>query len=346
MSPSGILTIARLELLQRLRGARWYVALAAWVLLVGSITLLTWWSMSGVDFAPGGTIFDVVLFFVLGFGMLIMPALTATSVNGDREHGVLATLQTTLLSPADIVLGKLLASFTICMAFLASAAPFLLVAILLGGVDLLGALRVVVVMAIILTTVCAIGLMFSTLVARPVGSAVLTYMTVAALSFLTTITFVMGLFLVDDEEQVTVYGTPPSASYDYSSTPSCERYTDTRQVVHTERVWWLLAFNPFVIVGDAAPAPTPTTRASDAFTPLRLISLGVRLAKAGPEEVVDECWGDVYEPDDGLQRAADEPPVWPYGLVLYVLAGIGATLVAIRRVRTPVKRLPSGTRIA
>ena len=46
------------------------------------------------------------------------------------------------------------------------------------------------------------------------------------------------------------------------------------------------------------------------------------------------------------QRAADEPPVWPYGLVLYVLAGIGATLVAIRRVRTPVKRLPSGTRIA
>ena len=118
-----------MELLQRLRGARWYVALAAWVLLVGSITLLTWWSMSGVDFAPGGTIFDVVLFFVLGFGMLIMPALTATSVNGDREHGVLATLQTTLLSPADIVLGKLLASFTISMAFLASAAPFLLVMI-------------------------------------------------------------------------------------------------------------------------------------------------------------------------------------------------------------------------
>jgi ABC-2 type transport system permease protein len=34
----------------------------------------------------------VLTFFVLGLSMLIMPSLTATSINGDREHGVLATL--------------------------------------------------------------------------------------------------------------------------------------------------------------------------------------------------------------------------------------------------------------
>ena len=41
--------------------------------------------------------YDVVVFFVLGLGMLVVPSLTATSINGDREQGVLATLQTTLL---------------------------------------------------------------------------------------------------------------------------------------------------------------------------------------------------------------------------------------------------------
>ena len=46
-----------------------------------------------------------------------MPALTATSVNGDRDAGVLATLQTTLLSAADIIVGKLLASLVMALTF-------------------------------------------------------------------------------------------------------------------------------------------------------------------------------------------------------------------------------------
>ena len=42
----------------------------------------------------------------------------------------------------------------------------------------------------------------------------------------------------------------------------------------------------------------------------------------------------------------EEFPAWPMGLGAHVLAGAGATAVAIRRVRTPIRRLPSGTRVA
>jgi len=41
----------------------------------------------------------------------VTPALTAQSINGDRERGTLATLQVTRLRPADIALGKLAAGW-------------------------------------------------------------------------------------------------------------------------------------------------------------------------------------------------------------------------------------------
>ncbi|SMC93326.1 ABC transporter permease [Janibacter indicus] len=343
MSVSGVLTVARLELMQRFRGARWYIAFLLWFTCIAGIAGLTWLAMRDSDMVRGPTTFDVVLFFVLGLSLLVMPALTATSVNGDRDAGVLATLQTTLLTPTDIIIGKLLASLVMATTFLALAAPFLVLALFQGGVGLLGVARVLVVLGVILLTVCAIGLMFSTLVARPVGSAVLTYLTVAGLSFLTLILFAMTTPLVARDEQVRVHGVE-----DYTTSQACTTYTDTRRVVRTDRNWWLLGVNPFVIVADAAPhgpdGPADTTSAG--FTPLRWIAYGTRLAKAGPPEVHDECWSDDEDTSDSSARVREEFPAWPMGLGVYVLAGAGATAVAIRRVRTPIRRLPSGTRVA
>lgn len=347
MSPNGIATVARLELMQRVRGARWFVVLVAWIAVIGGVTLLSWLGLRRSDDAElGATVYDVVLFFVLGLAMLVMPALTSTSVNGDREHGVLATLQTTLLTPADIVLGKLLAAWLIALAFLATALPFLLFGFVKGGVDVLGAIRSLLVIAVVLAVVCAIGLMFSTLTARPVGSAVLTYLLVAGLGFLTTIVFTMSAFLVSGREDVQVYGVDYSTVDETTaeSMPPCETYTASRQVVHTERIWWVLALNPFVIVADAAPRGSGDL-VTGGFTPLRWISQGVRYAKAGPQEPVRECWSDA-QPSGFEDIARRGGPVWPYGLGLMTLVGVGATAVAHQRVKTPVRRLPAGTRIA
>ena len=47
-----------------------------------------------------------------------------------------------------------------------------------------------------------------------------------------------------------------------------------------------------------------------------------------------------------VQGALDSAPVWPYGLAFLLVAGAGATALAGRRLRTPIRRLPNGTRIA
>jgi ABC-type transport system involved in multi-copper enzyme maturation permease subunit len=381
MSWHGIKTIAALELRQRVRTSRWPIVFGIWVLLIAGITFLSYWATNDPDLRSGSAMYDIVVFFVLGLSMLIVPSLTATSVNGDREHGVLATLQTTLLTQWDIALGKLLSAWAVALAFLATALPFLGWAWFEGGISGGRIALSLLVLVLVLAVVCAIGLMFSTLTARPVSSAVLTYLTMGALVFGTTIGFGLSAFLVTQEEQQKVYGIPESwwqehqppafDPNDPNLTPEqleqiqksqvqptradCVTFTRRSTVAHTERIWWMLPLNPFVVVADAAPSEPSEDRGlySSGFTPMRWISAGARAARNGPSDVHDECanyvnqgQGDFTDEDDPLEKALESAPVWPYGLVFLLVAGAGATALAGSRLRTPIRRLPNGTRIA
>jgi ABC-2 type transport system permease protein len=77
------------------------------------------------------------------------------------------------------------------------------------------------------------------------------------------------------------------------------------------------------------------------------------MARNGPAEVQQECnfqtvlsanptGPDVDPMDEALQTA----PVWPIGLAFLLVLGAGSAGVAARRLRTPIRRLPNGTRIA
>ncbi|QGN58467.1 ABC transporter permease [Nostocoides sp. HKS02] len=377
MSWHGIRTIAALELRQRVRTSRWPIVLAVWLVVIALVTFLAYYATNDPQLRSGQAMYDIVIFFVLGLAMLIVPSLTATSVNGDREHGVLATLQTTLLTAWDIALGKLLSAWVIALTFLATSLPFLAWAWFQGGISAGRIVLSLVVLVLVLGAVCAFGLMFSTLTARPVASAVLTYLTIGALVFGTTIGFGLSVFLVTQQESQQVYGLPdnwyelhqpPTPTPGTELTPQqqdqlklatepttadCTHFTRQQPVSHTERIWWMLPLNPFVVVADAAPSE-PRSAADPyaaGFTPMRWISAGVRLARKGPDSVVDECQfrvatGAVSAPADPLSTALKSPPVWPYGLGFLLLAGVGSVVVAGRRLRTPVRRLPNGTRIA
>jgi ABC-type transport system involved in multi-copper enzyme maturation permease subunit len=360
----GIRTVATLELRQRVRASRWVVVLSLWFGVIGLVSGLSWWALNDPMASSGAAMYDVVIFFVLGLGMLVVPALTATSINGDREHGVLATLQTTLLTSADIVLGKLLAAWGIAAAFLATALPFLVWAWVEGGISLGKILLGLLVLVLVLGVVCATGLMFSTLTARPVASAVLTYLTMGALVFGTVIGFGLTAFLVQETEPVRVFGipddfypaqveppTPDTPSPPVPTRADCTTFTREETVVHTERTWWMLPLNPFVVVADAAPSESARRGQMDSgFTPMRWISEGARAARLGPTSTVrQECWVDMDAdamPPDPVAEAARDQAVWPFGLAFLLLGGVGATAVAHRRLHTPIRRLPNGTRIA
>lgn len=370
LSWHGVKTVAVLDLRQRVRSTRWIVALVVWFVVVGAITWLTWVAANrafglstGVSstaelqsdpaggISAGPTIFGLIVFFVLFLGLLVSPTLSATSINGDRAAGTLATLQVTLLTPAEIAVGKLAAAWIAALAFLGTSVPFLVLALTAGGTPVLSVVVCLLVLAILLAVVCAIGLGFSALTARPSGSAVLTYLSIASLAVLSPIVFGLTFPAISSNDQVRVWGVPSDYDWESGAAPTCEWTTQTQQQWHTERTWWLLAINPFVIVADAAPEARGET-AGFGFDPLGGIRTLVREARTGPTGEVDYCTGNYSglgedaAPSPVAPREPDRSVVWPWGLAANLLIGGAGLAIAVRRLTIPQRTLPRGTRVA
>ncbi|UJP40177.1 ABC transporter permease [Cellulomonas palmilytica] len=343
LSWHGVRTVAALELRQRVRSTRWVVALVVWTVVIGGLTLLMFGAMDTLFGASdadrsvqGPALFAAVTFLVLGLGLLVTPTLASTSVNGDRNAGTLATLQVTLLSPAEIALGKLLAAWTAACAFLALSVPFLALATAVGPTPWWSLLRVVLLIALLLVAVCAIGLGMSALVSRTAGSTVLTFIVVAAVTFIAPLVFGLTYSSVSSYERVQVYSMPDT--WDGIEDVECVWREGERSVAHTERTWWLLAVNPFVVVADGAGTKAGDD-GGDALGGLRDVVRQVRIGDSGK---VDECWAD----SSTFQAERSDHPVWPWGLGLNLALGAAGYVTAVRRLSIPTRTLPRGTRVA
>jgi ABC-type transport system involved in multi-copper enzyme maturation permease subunit len=346
----GVWTVARLELRQRVRSTRWIVALVVWFVVVGAITLLATGALSssgvGVTEQRGVYLFAIVSFLVLGLGLVVTPTLTSTTINGDRNAGTLATLQVTLLSPAEIVVGKLLAAWLAAIAFLVASLPFFVLAVSLGGTPVRSAFAVLALIAVLLAAVCGMGVGFSALTARTAGSTVLTFAAVTGLVAITPILFAVTFPSIQGEQEVRVWG-PTRANGYVASAQDCAWTSPTRSVSHTERTWWLLAINPFVVVADGSAVPDDDNADLSPFAALRG---SVREARWGADRPLNECWawsgdGRQVAPPEGFPDPS-RAPIWPWGLAFDVLLGAAGAVVAVRRLSIPQRVLPRGVRVA
>jgi ABC-2 type transport system permease protein len=377
MSWHGITTMAGQEFRLRLRAGRWRWLLGSWFVLLFGFTALVRLAVdrsnqsSGYftdaggppipnpDHPLGTPMFGGLMLFLLGLALLVVPALTAQSVNGDRERGVLASLQTTLLTPADIALGKLLAAWVTSLAFLATAIPLVLWAIVSGGVQVSRAVIALLVVALLLGVVAAVAQCLSAVLARGTTSAVLSYVFVFSLSILTLVAFGLALPATATEHQVTER-VPVFDGSDPSVQPRYEEQTYTTSSADPSKVWWLLAPNPFVILADAAPRagrrcdPRTGDVLTDPLDPLGELGNAVRKARTPKGDTGSVFFGEGCQvgqsgPSSGLTGIGPTKkagPVWPFGLAFDLLLGVGAVLVTIRRLRTPTGTLPKGIRVA
>ncbi|HEV7898289.1 MAG TPA: hypothetical protein VGP31_10650 [Planosporangium sp.] len=324
--PHGVALVTRHEFRVRLRTGRWRWLLGAWVAVVALFTALLHTALVMSNTKPGVPLFGGLMLFVLALVLIVSPALTAQSINGDRERGTLATLQVTRLSPAQIGLGKLAAGWGVGLSALALTLPFVGWAMLQGGVGVLRVLAVLAVVALLIGVVCAVSQALSALVARSVTSALLSYVVVFALTVGTLVAFGLALPLTAERTQ-------------YRSGDGTV-YTGSEQ--HAERVWWLLAPNPFVVLADAAPKlPDPGSgRYVEYREPAPIDPLGSMGRELRRLRSPSDAFRSYERPTDA------KPPVWPYGLAFDLLLGVGAGWLSVRRLRTPASTLAKGVRVA
>jgi ABC-2 type transport system permease protein len=354
----GMWLIVTLDLKQRVRGLAWYVLLGVFVLLVTIVTVLLVLATNAWDDGGGG-VFSTIVFFVLLLGTLVSPALSGNAINGERDAGTLATTQVTLVTTAQLIVGKWIAAWLTALAFLAASLPFLVFAVALGHVSAATIGISTIVLAIELGVVAAIGVGLSGVITRPLFSVTVTYLAVAALSIGTLIAFGLGGVAVQstvtqkyigvDWAQFDENGMPPDSGPVDCLPPETRVY----QTPRFDLVWGFLAANPYVVVADAAPGSFDAQgNPRDLFG---WIAVGVRGAQQAPEldPVVDDCSGwtpngqypgrDFETPQEIYDRAV---PSWFVGLTIHALLGAGALLWAWKRTEVPARRLPAGSRVA
>jgi ABC-2 type transport system permease protein len=362
MTRGGIATVARQEFRLRIRAGRWRwllgiffgVLLAFTVLLRGALTQLP---PEELPF-QGTVLYGGLMLFVLGLALLVVPSLAAQSVNGDRERGTLATLQVTRLSAGEIAVGKFAAAWLTALVFLALTFPLVAYAMTQDGVPFSRVVVVTLVLALLLGTVCAVSLWLSAVLSRTTTSGVLAYLAVFALAIGTLIAF--GLVSAVTSETVTeTYQNdcpppPPGVSPEqFGCVDGPQSYTYNR--VRTDRTWFLLAPNPFVVLADAAPQLPEVRRTTSPdepsfagtvsardLDPLGQIGAQVRDLRRPPDPVAA---GPTILTPEG-EPEPRPPAVWPTGLAVNAALGIGALVLTTRRLRTPTRTLPKGQRVA
>lgn len=172
------------ELRGRMRGARAFIVLTVYLLLLsGFVTLLYSLylaSTSNVYSAPdrqllGKFVFGGVVAIEVLLVCFITPAFTVGAVSGERERQTYDLLRTTLLSERALILGKLLSALSYVFMLLLAALPLQSLAFLLGGV----AVEEVVIATLLLMMTAFLfgtaGVFFSSMMRRTLGATVLTY---------------------------------------------------------------------------------------------------------------------------------------------------------------------------
>ena len=364
--------VAALELRQRRRSRTLWILGAVWFVLIGIVTAVTWSMLSlsadameqEIDAYP---LFSLIVYFVLLFGSLVAPALSAGSISSERSGGTLATTQVTLISTGSILAGKALASWLTGIAFLVVAAPFVILSMALARADVLQLGLAILALMLQIGLFTAMGVGLSALISSPLFAIVTAYLLVALLSIGTLIAFALATGTTTRYEEVD-YRTYTEQYYqdldacqeklDYSeesyeecarSVPEeCVDQTMTVPVVATDTFWWILAMNPYVTVADlvyVASEDAPT----DLFG---MIAVSVRTMQKPSEQLTQwsDCGSAVQYSGPYESQLSDTltgtVPTWWIGLSLQLALAGGLLWGGYRRLDTPAAKIPAGTRVA
>lgn len=110
--------------------------------------------------------------------MFIMPALTASSISGERERQTLDLMLTTTMKPKDIVLGKLYSALTTMLLLVLAGFPIQSLVFVYGGVTVSDMVILFLCYGAVALLAGGIGIFFSSLLKRSTVATVCTYVAI------------------------------------------------------------------------------------------------------------------------------------------------------------------------
>lgn len=178
------------ELLRRWRGNRAPLVLTMFLAALGLLMVAfheigkgvleqqAQWAGAQVAFlrpSLGRFMVEAVLATLLGLVLVAAPGFAAGQIAGERERGTFPLLQATLMTPLQIVMGKLWASTAWVGLLVIAALPLVTIAAVFGGVEWLDVVLGLATVLVIGLAVGAMALGVSSITRRTTAAVVITY---------------------------------------------------------------------------------------------------------------------------------------------------------------------------
>ncbi|MSR65035.1 MAG: hypothetical protein EXS18_04555 [Verrucomicrobiae bacterium] len=169
------------EVRTRMRGSRTFLIVFVYdfvlILFMGLVyagqTSNSSWQYNNVEL--GRSIFGWVSYAQLVLMLLIAPAITSASITTERERHSLDLMGISLLTPREIVWGKLMSSTSFSLILLLSSVPLIAICFMFGG---LGPVDLVKTMALTIASILffsSMAVFFSAMAKRTVVAVILTF---------------------------------------------------------------------------------------------------------------------------------------------------------------------------
>lgn len=131
-----------------------------------------------IDYSDILKIYGIIIGVEYILVLVIIPAMTAGSISGEREKQTLEILLTTKVTTLQIVVGKLASSISMMILLAFSSLPIVAVVFSIGGITLIDLVEFM--LSIIVTAIFlgSIGIFFSALCKKTTAATVCSYMTV------------------------------------------------------------------------------------------------------------------------------------------------------------------------
>ncbi len=256
----------------KMRGWRMPVLLSIYLLFMGLVLFLFFTvndqftgRYTGNSFNPRIAVnaYNVIALFQFGLLMFIVPALTATSISGERERQTLDLMLCSDVSTWSIVMGKLVVSAAHVLLLIIASLPILGMVLLFGGITFGEMLLLLLFYIITALMIASLGIFCSTLFRKSVVAVIATYIFLGILGAGPVIALVMiEIFNMRSGNIVYSYGLVasillPSPAFGYTSFISSGQggsfsiFGEIQQLADNSQGWlrflkpWLLnsAFN-------------------------------------------------------------------------------------------------------
>jgi ABC-type transport system involved in multi-copper enzyme maturation permease subunit len=190
------------ELRGRMRGARAFIILTVFLLVLAVPTILIYLSVAeAVRFDPfnagqqiGKNLFIGIVTIALIQIMIVVPGQAASAITSEKESETYDLLISTLLPPWKIIIGKLLAALAYALLLILAVIPFMAVSFLFGGVTVQEFLLALLGLFVTVVLFGSIGLLWSVIMRRSLAATIVTQAT--SVTLLLGIPFLMVVFAI------------------------------------------------------------------------------------------------------------------------------------------------------